>query len=350
MPLIVLDCKVNIKNIKGWIDNPRIELAKKALRDSIGDVELTQDMVFDIMKNDPEIKLKELRDDILKNGLREPLTLSFTGKLLDGNRRFFAVKYALESLSATDPNRQDLEIVPAYVLSKDATEEDERNVLVEENFSGSLKIEWPDYVKAQMVIKAHNEGASIDEIAKAYRWNKAKIRETIKINEITEEFMEFATTEKDLEDEMGGGLGLSEAAAENLCAKNYQFFNEAQKSFFNDLRTDPEFKIQFFKWIGAGKFASFPEVRVARKIWLSPEAMSAMAQPETSAAKSAKAIVDYNERVVKSLGETEGRISSFVQFLHNLSVNQIKSLSPETRNGLRDALDTVIKMTESLEQ
>lgn len=132
--LMIYDCKVRISNIKGWIDNPRIELAKKAMQSEIGDRDLTQDEVFDIMKSTPDVKLKELRDDILKNGLREPLTLSYTGKLLDGNRRFFAVKYALETLDKTDPNRQDLELVPAYVLLDSATKEDENNVLVEENF------------------------------------------------------------------------------------------------------------------------------------------------------------------------------------------------------------------------
>jgi len=348
--LAVWECKVKICNIIGWIDNPRIELAKKAFIDRVGDRELTQDEVFDIMKNDPEVKLKDLRDDILKNGLREPLTLSFTGKLLDGNRRFFAIKYALESMSPTDPNRQDLEIVPAYVLSQDATEEDERNVLVEENFSSSLKIEWPDYVKAQMVIRSYKEGHSIDEIAKAFHWKKTKVNETIRIDEITEDFMAYATADIDLEDELGGGLGLSESAAENLCSKNYQFFNEAQKSFFNELKTNAEFKIQFFKWIGEGKFSSFPEVRVAYKIWTSPEAMAAMIQPDVSAAKSAKAIIDYNARVIKTMGETEGRISNFVQFLQNLSVTQMKELSQEACNHLKEALETVIKMTGTLDK
>ncbi len=348
--LLVWECHVKIDNIIGWVDNPRIELAKKTFKDKIGDRDLTQDEVFDIMKTDPDVKLKELRDDILKNGLREPLTLSYHGKLLDGNRRFFAIKYALESMASTDPNRQELEIVPAFVLGKDATAEDERNVLVEENFSASLKIEWPEYVKATMVVKASQDGYSLDEIAKMYRWPKTKIKETIRISEITEDFMEYATAEKDMEDEMGGGLGLSETMAESLCAKNYQFFNEAQKSFFNDLRTEADFKIQFFKWIGEGKFASFPEVRVAHKIWNSPEAMAAISQPEPSAAKSAKAIIDYNERVIKSAGEAEGRILAFVQFLKNLNVNQLQAISPDAKTGLQQALETILKLTETLDQ
>ena len=107
--LMVWEGRVRITDIQGWIHNPRIELAKKTFIERTGATVLTQDDILDIMKNDPEIRLKELRDDIIKNGLREPLTLSYSGKLLDGNRRFFSMLFALETLPATDPNRQDLE-------------------------------------------------------------------------------------------------------------------------------------------------------------------------------------------------------------------------------------------------
>lgn len=93
--LIVWEGKVKISSVKGWVDNPRIELAKKKLVQKVGNRQLTQEEIIDLMKNDPDVRLKDLRDDIVKNGLREPLTLSFDGKLLDGNRRFFAIKYAL---------------------------------------------------------------------------------------------------------------------------------------------------------------------------------------------------------------------------------------------------------------
>ena len=175
--LMVWDGKVKISSIQGWVDNPRIELARKTMQDRIGNRPLTQEEVFELMKSDPDVKLKALRDDILKNGLREPLTLSFAGKLLDGNRRFFALKYALATLPSTDPNRQDLEVVAAYVLTQDASEEDEQNVLVEENFSASLKIEWPEYVKAVMVVDASESGLTIEEISQKYSWSKSKIRQ-----------------------------------------------------------------------------------------------------------------------------------------------------------------------------
>ena len=82
--LVVFECRVKISAIRGWVDNPRIDLAKKAMKEQIGDRNLTQDEVFDIMKSDKEVKLKELRDDILKNGLREQFPRERKGKRLAG--------------------------------------------------------------------------------------------------------------------------------------------------------------------------------------------------------------------------------------------------------------------------
>lgn len=342
---MVWEGKVNVSSIKGWVDNPRIELAKKKLISKVGAREISQDEIFDLMKNDPQVKLKELRDDILKNGLREPLTLSFQGKLLDGNRRFFAVKYALEGMPSTDPNRQDLEVVSVFVLTEDASKNDEQNVLVEENFSASLKIEWPDYVKALHVTAAHEEGLTADEISKKFSWAKVKIRATLRIHEIINEFILYATTPKDPSDENGGGLGITEHEAETVAAKNYQYFNEAQKSFFDALKTDFDFKIQFFNWIYEGKFASFPEVRVAYKAWQNPEAKAALLQPEPTAAKSAKAILDYNQRIVKSTDEAVGRVDSFLKFLKNLTAEEIKLIPEHSRLNLEEALELVVKMS-----
>ena len=343
----VWEGKAKVASVQGWVDNPRIELEKKKYLSLVGAHELTQDEIFVLMKSDPDVKLKELRDDILKNGLRDPLALAFDGRLLDGNRRFFAVKFALEGLPITDPNRQDLEVLDVHVLGEDATEEDEQNVLVEENFSASLKIEWNAYVKAKRVIQARDEGLDQDQIARKYSWTKTKIREAIKIDEIIKEFMIFATTDADLDDVEGGGLGLSEQAAETMVAKQYQYFNEAQKSFFEALKTDFAFKVQFFRWIAKEKFSSFPEVRIAHQAWEHPEAKAALLQPNPAAAKSAKAILDYNSRIVGSRDEVIGRIDSFVNFLKTMTANDLKSIPGTSRVQLGDALELVVRLSRA---
>ena len=345
--LFVLEGKVKVTSIQGWVDNPRIELEKKKLQSSVGNRPLTQDEVFTLMKNEPDIRLKELANDIIKNGLREPLTLSYTGKLLDGNRRFFAVKYALEMLTVNDPNRQELQAIEAYVLSDIASQEDEQNVLVEENFSPSLKIEWPDYVKALKVIEALEQGLTPKQIAQKFSWPQAKVNETIRINELINEFLIFAMSSPDPNDEWGGGLGLSEHDAETVAARSYQFFNEAQKSFFDALRTDIDFKIHFFKWIHEGKFAGFQEVRAAHQAWKHPEAKAELMSPKPGAAKVAKAILDYEKIKDNKKEDAVSKIENFVKFLAELTATQIELLPENTRVKLEHGLELVIKMNKA---
>lgn len=341
---------VKIGAINGWVDNPRIELARKQRQVQVGNRALTQDEVFDLMKNTPECKLKELRDDIQKNGLREPVVLTYKGKILDGNRRFFAVKYALEGMPLSDPNRAEFEKVPAYILMEDATDEDERHVLVQENFAASLKLEWPDYVKARHVKADADDGLRPEDIASKYGWQKSKVRETLRIWEIIDEFLSYATTDPDPSDENNGGLGLPENDAERLAAERYQFFNEAQKSFFDELKTDFEFKTQFFRWIKEGKFSSFPEVRIAYKAWKHVEARPILMGPEPTAAKDAKAVIDYNARIVRGGEEIGARIESFVTFLKGLKANQIAALPEQNVLHLRDALELLESLAKAAAQ
>ncbi len=329
---------VKLGAVQGWVGNPRIELARKQRQVQVGNRDLTQDEVFDLMKNALEFKLKELRDDILKNGLRDPIVLTYKGKLLDGNRRFFALRYALEGMRPADPNRVEFEKAPAYILMEDASEEDERHVLVQENFAASLKLEWPDYVKAHHVKMDADDGLKPEEIAAKYGWTKSKVRETLRIWEIVDEFLSFATTPQDPADESNGGLGLSENDAERVAAERYQFFNEAQKSFFDDLKADFEFKTQFFRWIKEGKFSSFPEVRIAYKAWNHPEAKPILLGPEPTAAKDAKAVIEYNARIVRGGEEVGARIETFVSFLKGIKADQIAALPAKNVLHLREAL------------
>lgn len=356
----VWSCYVRLENILGWIDNPRIDFEKKRFLDSVGQRELSQDEIFDIMKNTKEFKLKELRDDLRNKGLRTPLTLSFSGRLLDGNRRFFALRYVLEGMRADDPNRSDYETVPAYVLMRDATKDDEENVLVEENFSASLKLEWSDSIKARKIVEAFDEerrkngNATEDELAgilaKRFGWKKAKVKETIRISEISEDFIIFATSDVNEEEPDYGGLGFSQMEAESIAAKSYQYFNEAQKSFYGKLRNEPDFKIQFFRWIAYGKFSSFQEVRVAYEIWNSPEAKAAIESSAPGAAKDAKTIIDYNKRYVQDGVEIEERFKKFAAFVKSLTVEQICKLPVGVNEALYEALKTVERAMQKTDE
>lgn len=341
--------QVAISAIKGWVDNPRIEVEIKKLRGEIGaGQDISQEMVYEIMKTDRDVKLKDLRDDILKNGLRENLVLAFDGKLIDGNRRFFAIKYALEN--ANNETRARLERVGAFVLTKDAREDQEQKILVEENFAPSLKMDWPNYVKARHIGEARDNGLKPQEIAEKFGWETSRVRETLRILDVIEQFSVFARGSADPE-EPGGGLDLSEQEVEDFVTdkKHYQLFNEAQKSLRTQLigGADPDFQASFYRWLYEGKYASFQEVRVAYQAWEDPQAKHEMESGGKDAGRAAKAIVDYKKRVVKDDKDAEHMINNFLKFLEKLTAGQMSRISREIQDKLQKSLEMVIKMTKS---
>lgn len=342
--------QIAISSIQGWVDNPRIEMEIQRQQSDIGaGQEITQEMVYEIMKNDRAVKLKDLRDDILKNGLREPLVLSFNGELIDGNRRFFAIKYALENL--TGAARAPFERVVAFALTKDASRDQVQKILVEENFAPSLKEEWPYYVKARHIARARDDGLKPKEIADKFGWGIGKVRETMRILDIIDQFGSFARGNQNPEDPGGGGLGLNEQEVEDFVAdkNHYQFFNEAQKKLHNELLSgsDPDFPSKFYKWLYEGKYASFPEIRVAYEAWQDPEARHKMETGGADAGKKAKAVIDYKKMVVKDDTDAAHRISNFMDFLGKLTVEQMSRMPEQVLDNLRKSLETVIEMMQS---
>ncbi len=341
--------KVKIDDIKGWAENPRIELFRsKWLRDYHGQ-EPGQDDVYEIMKTERQMELNKLRDNICKNDLREPLVLTWKGKLLDGNRRFFAIRYALETLPKDHSARQNLDSVNVFVLTKESSSEDEQRILVEENFAPSLKKEWPDYVKAIKIKEAHEEnGVSKADIAEKFGWTGAKVNETMRILEIVDEYKQFAQDEPDPEDESGGGLGLSESEIEEEVSEKYQHFNEAQKSFRVPLQQDIAFKLDFFRWLHEGKFTSFAQVRAAYKAWGNPEAKNILDNQKVDAGKDAKTVVDDAERAEKKRMKISYQVRHFLDFLRGLTMDDVSELTPETLSELQGILMQSQRLSEMI--
>lgn len=328
-----------VTNIFGWVKNPRLELELKRFKDDNASRDPTDDEILAIMQAVKEFGLKELAEDIRSNGVRQPIILNSNGKLLDGNRRFYAVKYILSKADENDPNIQDYKKIPVWVLDESCSEEDEQRILVQENFYPALKVEWPDFVKARYVHDDLLNGLPAQSVAQKYGWRASKVNETRKIMDLIGEFIEFATTPISEE-----GLGKTELEAERIAAEKYQQFNEAQKSFLSQLATDFDFKVQFFRWVSEGKFSSFQEVRVAWEGWNDPAVKRILLNDDPQAGKKARAEIEYKKVVKDNSGKASERISNFVVFLEQLTTVEISSLSENDIKSLKTALKKVSEM------
>ena len=328
--------------IHGWVNNPRLEMELKSFRYNHAGREPSDEEVLAIMESVREFGLKELAEDIRNNGVRQPLILNTSGKLLDGNRRFYAVKHILEKTDPNDTNLSDYQRVPVWVLDESCSDEDEHRILVQENFYSSLKVEWPDFVKARFIYDDLTAGLPVQSVSQKYGWPPSKVRETRKVMDLINEFIQFATTPKD-ED----GLGMSALEAEKEAAQRYQQFNEAQKSFWDPLATDFEFKSQFFRWVADGKFSSFQEVRVAWTAWNDPNVRRILLTGGPDAGKRARAEIEYKKVVCQNTDKVSDRILNFVKFLEQLTSSEMASLPQESIDTLSSAMKTIVEMAKA---
>jgi hypothetical protein len=331
-----------VADITGWVSNPRLELHLKRFKEAHADREPDQDEILEIMSRDQEFGLPELVVDIRENGVRTPVILSNSGVLLDGNRRFFAVRKLISETQAGDPKLGDYIRVPVIVLAENCTKEDEELVLWHENFYPDLKKQWPAYVLATFISDRLEAGDTPNEVAKTFGWSVAKVRETNKIMRLINDFIIFGTTTVD-ED----GLGLQDLEAEKVASENYQFFNEAQKSFHEKIESDFEFKKQFFRWIYDGKFSSFQQVRVAAIAWADSALREDLRSSDSEAAARVLATINYQRATTQSSQDASQRIADFEKFLGELKAAQISNLASADLKKLSSILEKVEKMARA---
>ena len=331
---------VRLSDVRGWAGNPRLLLEmRKWKRDFPGDKPVEQDDLYQMMKETPHVRLGALSIDISRNGLREPIVLTFNGKLIDGNRRFFATKLAQEKTEGSA--KRDLDVIPAFVMQKSATEQDELDILVEENFSQSLKREWPAYVKAQRIRK-ELKNRDADDVAEAFGWKKSDVKDAEKIGEITDAFIGYASGDPESDE---GGLGMLEIEAEGIAAEKYQMFNEAKKSLHGHLSKDQDFAEWFYTLMAKdGVFKTWEEVRVAYRAYQHLEGKAILDEGKPGAGKVVRALIQHEENSIKKRVQAQYAIEKFVKFLNGLSTDQKREISDASLEKLREALVLVDKL------
>src|SRR5436305_2792986 len=173
------DCKLNVwagyvdvKEIEGWQGNPRTELLREQFYETYARYPSNDEMCQLVLDDDDEkesLKIKELAENIRKNGVRMPIVLTYEGKLLDGNRRYYASMFLLKDGAAGQRDLRDFAKLPALVLPEGTTDDVEAAILTEFNFAADMQLEWPYYIRARVVYLDYNErGLSKDRLQQKY--------------------------------------------------------------------------------------------------------------------------------------------------------------------------------------
>jgi hypothetical protein len=117
--------------------------------------EISIDDITEFVAEQDTHKLEVLAESISRNGVQVPLVIRNDGKLLDGNRRYFACHWL--RMQATEEGTEipeSLSRIPALIIRKADLEKEETlelKILAEANFIPDLKIPWPLDAQARAV-------------------------------------------------------------------------------------------------------------------------------------------------------------------------------------------------------
>jgi hypothetical protein len=334
--MLVWSGKVNVGRVSGWVWNRRIDLFVREFQEQFGREPSSDEIYEKMVSEDGEYQLRSLAKSIAHNGVRLPIILAADGRLLDGNRRYFATRYAIEKhLAEVD----ELEDIPAWVLTDEASEEDERKVLIETNFLPSYKLDWANYIKALVMFEDYyDRGVTYDKLAEVYGMTKSRIRSMVQAMDLINEFVaHFHDDDNPSKAE----------EAQNIAYKHFVFFEEAYNKLRGRLDSDVDLKEHFFDWMLHEKFSTITEVRRLGEVRDDQEAWDAIRQDSPDAVKRALHVVD--DKRLPDMADGERKIKKVIRMLQELKEGEIASMTPDTLDELRDVLEDVHAMAKAVQ-
>ena len=358
VPIVLHRTDADPRHIEGWTDNPRVELVIKRWRnrnhmsaDAVPDDEEMLELMLDDddrNRSNQTFAVVELGEDVKRNGIREPIIVTWDGKLLDGNRRKFAVMWALSDRGgASSEHLQLLSRIPMLVLGSDATPEEEQSILIQENYAESLKVRWPEVVTNGAIYRRYQELSDLFS-----NENDLSIRQRLR-----EEFPRFKITDIrgrietwNLIEEFRAEYGdeIDEDDLEALINDRFQFFRQANDTYRNkNVFNDPEFKEVLFKGIQHGLFPSFASIRELDDIYQSERATEVFLEGEGMTRGQKR---DNFRRVRDEAGRERAnrditlarRLEDTIEFLDGITSIQLSEITDDLRDRMENALQRIV--------
>ena len=358
VPIVLHRTDADPRRIEGWTDNPRVELVIKRWRnrnhmsaDAVpNDEEMLELMLEDDDRNkaNQTFAIEDLGEDVKRNGVREPIIVTWDGKLLDGNRRKFAVMWALsERGGASSEHLQLLSRIPILVLGREATPEEEQSILIQENYAASLKMRWREVVTNGALHKRYQELSDLfpneDDLSirkrlrdEFPRFTVTDIRGRIETWKLIEEFrVEY-------------GDQIDEDDLDAQIDDRFQLFRQASDTYRRtNIFNDPEFRELLFRGIHHGLFPSFASVRELDDIYESPRATEVFLEGEGMSSSQKRTnfrrVRDEagRERANRDLTLTR-RLEDMIVFLEGITSKQLSEISSDLRDRLENALQRTV--------
>jgi hypothetical protein len=348
---------VKTSDVKGWVDNVRIELfVDKWKRDHAGTLP-TNDEILDWMLTDPydEFDLGGLGDSIVNNGVRQSIVITADGTLLDGNRRYFSALFKLRQAQKSG-DKAIIDMVshlPAFVLSPSCTDEDLDAVLVEENFVDDCRRQWPRFIKASKVFSAYqalrengtSRPTAVAELVERFGMKKPQVERWIKMMDFIEEFYDYHING----DDEDGRVPKDEFDVKWQAQQYFEYFDELTKpDVMRTLESDRELREKVLHRLYDEDFVNFKQIRSLPAIALDLRARDKFMRLDgKKAVEDAISWLAVTGMTKKAL-DVNDRIMSFLKFIGTLTANDIDKLDLRTIEALEEISAKVADMANAV--
>ena len=339
--------------IKGWVENPRVDMILNRWRNerhmSVHAIPDDDEMLELMLNYDVgSFAIEDLGEDVKQNGVREPIIVTWDGTLIDGNRRKFAVMWALSHRgAATNEQQHRLGRIPMFVLPEGAPDAHKQSIIIQENYAESLKKEWPQVVTNGRIYRRYqqlsNQYPDEEDLAIRQRvqrgfprFNTTEIRNRINTWLLIEEFRADYGGEEN-EDDLEAKIN-----------KSFQYFRQANDTYrTKNVFSEPEFKELLFRGIQQELFPSFASVRRLDELYRNPQATEIFLGGEGLSGTGLRANFDRataeagREEATRNL-TVERRLEAIIESIDSLTSVELARVPAILRSRLESTLERII--------
>lgn len=282
-------------------------------------------------------KLQVLADSIGRNGVQVPLIIRDDGKLLDGNRRFFACQWLrMQSLEKKRKLPETLEQIPVHVIRQgDLSPTQELKILAESNFIPDLKVAWPldaqaravdEYYQGLRKNKKLDEDAALEEVVAVFGITRQRASDLLDTLKLTKQFIDAGVSPEEK-------VRRREIVEEKFVYL-WEFRNKAMKgSGAMESTTElAEVREMFFKLMAKGKDSPITNVKQVEPLIQARRDSTAWNMlKESKGAKLRVVVAMVNDK--KEVRKSEDKIRVFLSWLKDA-----EELSPRAKDLLKEVV------------
>lgn len=313
---------VHFNQIHFWPENNRTVFTLERLERERGkhlrNIDL--DTVTQFIADQDIHKLQALADNIERNGVQVPLIICDDGRLLDGNRRYFACSLLrMQHQEQGKPEPQALSDIPAQIIrAGDLKGTLELKILAEANFVQDLKVPWPldaqaraveQYYRQILKQKGSDEDTALAEVSNVFGITRQRAKDLLDTLVLTQEFIRGTADEQ----------MRRRAIVEDKFVYFWEFRNKATRGRGAlDGRELLDVKEMFFGFMARGKDNPIRNVK-----WVEPLVQSRTDSPawrlvrESRGAKLGAVVSLMSEK--KEVRKAEDKIRLFIAWLKGVS-------------------------------